>query len=117
MPDISALIAQAVDYGAQYGIGSLNEWQRTVFLVAEAETLSDMGGSFYDRYTAEAIEHEFAAAFARIGAHGIATLFAQHARQPDNLATEQALAQAVSDRMGYEYDRIAAYVRSACEAA
>lgn len=116
MPTTAQLIAQAIDHAAQHGIGSLNEWQRTVFFISEAETLCDMGGSFADSYTAECLEQAFAAAFARIGAHHIAALFVQHARQPDNHAAEQQLAQAVSNRMGYDYERIAAYVRAAQQA-
>ena len=75
-----------------------------------------MGGSFADSYPAECLEQAFATAFARIGAHHIAALFVQHARQPDNHAAEQQLAQAVSNCMGYDYERIAAYVRAAQQA-
>ena len=50
----------------------LNNWQRTVFLIAEAELLCDMGADFTDDYAAEFLADGFAAAFRNIGVAEIA---------------------------------------------
>ena len=43
MRDVEGVIAEAVEAGRLNGVESLKGWQRTVFLIAEAELLCDMG--------------------------------------------------------------------------
>ncbi len=88
----------------------LNNWQRTVFLIAEAELLCDMGADFADDYAAEFLADGFAAAFRNIGAAKIADLFVDLAADMGNFENEQALAAAVSNRLGSDYSTVADYV-------
>ena len=43
MRDVEGAIAEAVEAGRLNGMDGLNNWQRTVFPIAEAELLCDMG--------------------------------------------------------------------------
>ena len=88
----------------------LNNWQRTVFLIAEAELLCDMGADFADDYAAEFLADGFAAALGNIGAAEIADLFVDLATDMGKFENEQALAAAVSNRLGYDYSTVADYV-------
>ena len=88
----------------------LNNWQRTVFLIAEAELLCDMGADFADDYAAEFLADGFAVAFRNIGAVEITDLFVDLAADMGNSENEQALAAAVSNRLGYDYRTVADYV-------
>ena len=63
MRDVEGVIAEAVEAGRLNGMDGLNNWQRTVFLIAEAELLCDMGADFADDYAAEFLADRFAAAF------------------------------------------------------
>ena len=63
MRDVDREIAEAVEAGRLNGMDGLNNWQRTVFLIAEAELLCDMGADFADDYAAEFLADGFAAAF------------------------------------------------------
>ncbi|MDO4879403.1 MAG: hypothetical protein Q3966_08980 [Neisseria sp.] len=108
--DIDGKIVAALEAGRLNGLDGLNNWQRTVFLIAEAELLCDMGADFADDYDAEFLTDGFAAAFRNIGAVEIAGLFVRFAADMGNVENEQALAAAVSDRSGYDYQTIADYV-------
>ena len=110
MRDVEGAIAEAVEAGRLNGMGGLNNWQRTVFLIAEAELLCDMGADFADDYAAEFLADGFAAAFRNIGAAEIADLFVDLAADMGNSENEQALAAAVSNRLGYDYSTVADYV-------
>ena len=88
----------------------LKNWQRTVFLIAEAELLCDMGADFADDYAAEFLADGFAVAFRNIGAVEITDLFVDLAADMGKFENEQALAAAVSNRLGYDYRTVADYV-------
>ena len=100
------MIAEAVEAGRLNGVESLKDWQRTFFLIAEAELLCDMGADFADDYAAEFLADGFAVAFRNIGAVEITDLFVDMG----NSENEQALAAAVSNRLGYDYRTVADYV-------
>ena len=104
------MIAEAVEAGRLNGVESLKDWQRTFFLIAEAELLCDMGADFADDYAAEFLTDGFAVAFRNIGAVEIADLFVDLAADMGNSENEQALAAAVSNRLGYDYRTVADYV-------
>ncbi|OAM26683.1 hypothetical protein A7P95_07920 [Eikenella longinqua] len=106
--DAAAAIEAAINEGSQHGLDRLKLWQQTVFLVAEAELLADMGAEFCSQYPAQT----FAAAFRRIGAQHIAALFARLATHPHDAECEQQLAAALSNREGYGYQTLADYVLS-----
>ena len=106
MRDVEGAIAEAVEAGRLNGMDGLNNWQRTVFPIAEAELLCDMGADFADDYAAEFLADGFAAAFRNIGAAKIVDL----AADMGNFENEQALAAAVSNRLGYDYRTVADYV-------
>ena len=106
MRDVEGVIAEAVEAGQLNGVESLKGWQRTVFLIAEAELLCDMGADFADDYAAEFLADGFAAAFRNIGVAEIADLFVDMGK----FENEQALAAAVSNRLGYDYRTVADYV-------
>ena len=110
MCDVEGSIAEAVEAGRLNGMDGLNNWQRTVFLIAEAELLCDMGADFADDYVVEFLADGFAAAFRNIGAVEIADLFVDLAADMGNSENEQALAAAVSNRLGYDYRTVADYV-------
>ena len=110
MRDVEGVIAEAVEAGRLNGVESLKGWQRTVFLIAEAELLCDMGADFADDYAAEFLADGFAAAFSNIGAAEIADLFVDLAADMGNFKNEQALSAAVSNRLGYDYRTVADYV-------
>lgn len=95
MRDVEGAIAEAVEAGRLNGMDGLNNWQRTVFLIAEAELLCDMGADFADDYAAEFLADGFAAAFGNIGAAEIAGLFVDLAADMGKFENEQALAAAV----------------------
>ena len=95
MRDVEGAIAEAVEAGRLNGMDGLNNWQCTVFLIAEAELLCDMGA---------------AATFRNIGAVEIADLFVDLAADMGKFENEQALAAAVSNRLGYDYRTVADYV-------
>ena len=65
-----------------------------------------MGADFADDYAAEFLADGFAAAFRNIGAAKIVDL----AADMGNFENEQALAAAVSNRLGYDYRTVADYV-------
>ena len=65
-----------------------------------------MGADFADDYAAEFLADGFATAFRNIGAAEIADLFVDLG----NCENEQALAAAVSNRLGYDYRTVADYV-------
>ena len=104
------MIAEAVEAGRLNGMDGLNNWQRTVFPIAEAELLCDMGADFADDYAAEFLADGFAVAFRNIGAVEIADLFVDLAADMGNSENEQALAAAVSNRLGYDYRTVVDYV-------
>ena len=104
------MIAEAVEAGRLNGVESLKDWQRTFFLIAEAELLCDMGADFADDYAAEFLADGFAAAFRNIGAVEIADLFVDLATDMGKFENEQALAAAVSNRLGHDYRTVADYV-------
>ena len=104
------MIAEAVEAGRLNGVESLKDWQRTFFLIAEAELLCDMGADFADDYAAEFLADGFAVAFRNIGAVEITDLFVDLAADMGNSENEQALAAAVSNRLGYDYRTVADYV-------
>ena len=104
------MIAEAVEAGRLNGVESLKDWQRTFFLIAEAELLCDMGADFADDYVAEFLADGFAAAFRNIGAVEIADLFVDLAADMGKFENEQALAAAVSNRLGYDYRTVVDYV-------
>ena len=110
MRDVEGEIAEAVEAGRLNGMDGLNNWQRTVFLIAEAELLCDMGADFADDYAAEFLADGFAATFRNIGAAEIADLFVDLAADMGKFENEQALAAAVSNRLGYDYRTVADYV-------
>ncbi|MBH5329423.1 hypothetical protein H9Q10_07060 [Eikenella sp. S3360] len=110
--DTAAAIQAAIDEGAQHGLARLNLWQQTVFLVAEAELLADMGAEFCSQYPADTFADTFAAAFRRIGAQHIAGLFTRLATHPHDTECEQRLAAALSNREGYNYQTLTDYVVS-----
>ena len=110
MRNAEGAIAEAVEAGRLNGVESLKDWQRTFFLIAEAELLCDMGADFADDYAAEFLADGFAAAFRNIGAAKIADLFVDLAADMGNSENEQALAAAVSNRLGYDYRTVADYV-------
>lgn len=111
MRDVEGAIAEAVEAGRLNGMDGLNNWQRTVFPIAEAELLCDMGADFADDYAAEFLADGFAAAFRNIGAVEIADLFVDLAADDmGKFENEQALAAAVSNRLGYDYRTVADYV-------
>ena len=110
MRDVEGEIAEAVEAGRLNGMDGLNNWQRTVFLIAEAELLCDMGADFADDYAAEFLADGFAVAFRNIGAVEITDLFVDLAADMGNSENEQALAAAVSNRLGYDYRTVADYV-------
>ena len=69
------------------------------------------GADFADDYAAEFLVDGFAAAFRNIGAVEIADLFVDLAADDmGKFENEQALAAAVSNRLGYDYRRVADYV-------
>ena len=93
MRDVEGVIAEAVEAGQLNGVESLKGWQRTVFLIAEAELLCDMGADFADEYAAEFLTDGFAAAFRNIGAAKIADLFVDLAADMgkfENVSTHSA---------------------------
>ena len=104
------MIAEAVEAGRLNGVEILKDWQRTFFLIAEAELLCDMGADFADDYAAEFLADGFAVAFRNIGAVEITDLFVDLAADMGNSENEQALAAAVSNRLGYDYRTVADYV-------
>ena len=110
MRDVEGAIAEAVEAGRLNGMDGLNNWQRTVFLIAEAELLCDMGADFADDYAAEFLADGFAVAFRNIGAVEITDLFVDLAADMGKFENEQALAAAVSNRLGYDYRTVADYV-------
>ena len=110
MRDVEGVIAEAVEAGRLNGVESLKDWQRTFFLIAEAELLCDMGADFADDYAAEFLADGFAVAFRNIGAVEITDLFVDLAADMGNSENEQALAAAVSNRLGYDYRTVADYV-------
>ena len=110
MRDVEGAIAEAVEAGRLNGMDGLNNWQRTVFLIAEDELLCDMGADFADDYAAEFLADGFAAEFRNIGAAEIADLFVDLAADMGNSENEQALAAAVSNRLGYDYRTVVDYV-------
>ena len=89
MRDVEGAIAEAVEAGRLNGMDGLNNWQRTVFLIAEAELLCDMGADFADDYVAEFLADGFAAAFRNIGAVEIADLFVDLGKF-ENVSTHSA---------------------------
>jgi hypothetical protein len=98
--------------GAEGGVEALAPAERKVWLISEAEVLSDMEGidSFLDRY--HTFLPETAAAFADVGAAEIAeTLRAIHAELPGRREVLLEHANAlVTARAGYDYDAIARLV-------
>ena len=105
------MIAETVEAGRLNGVESLKDWQRTFFLIAEAELLCDMGADFADDYAAEFLADGFAVAFRNIGAVEITDLFVDLAADDmGKFENEQALAAAVSNRLGYDYRTVADYV-------
>ena len=93
MRDVEGAIAEAAEAGRLNGVESLKGWQRTVFLIAEAELLCDMGADFADDYTAEFLADGFAVAFRNIGAVEIADLFVDLAADMgkfENVSTHSA---------------------------
>ena len=93
MRNAEGAIAEAVEAGRLNGVESLKDWQRTFFLIAEAELLCDMGADFADDYAAEFLADGFAAAFRNIGAAKIADLFVDLAADMgkfENVSTHSA---------------------------
>jgi hypothetical protein len=70
-----AFISTAIEVGSREGIGASDADQRLVYLISEAEVLCDMEGidAFLGRYLPQWME-ETAAAFAEVGASGIAVV-------------------------------------------
>ena len=98
--------------GAESGIDSLSASERKVWLISEAEVLSDMEGidSFLDRYAS--LLPEAADAFTAVGATQIAdSLRAIHAQLPAR--SDELLDRAnalVTTRTGYDYDSVSRLV-------
>ena len=93
MRDVEGAIAEAAEAGRLNGMDGLNNWQCTVFLIAEAELLCDMGADFADDYAAEFLADGFAATFRNIGAVEIADLFVDLAADMgkfENVSTHSA---------------------------
>jgi hypothetical protein len=101
-------IDRAIAAGERLGVAALDTNQRLVYLIAEAESLSDMEGvdSFLKRYTPKYL-HEAAAAFEAVGAAEIAReLLAvpQDASVGDpRLDRLNAL---ITSRAGYDFDAV-----------
>lgn len=69
-----------------------------------------MGADFANDYAAEFLADGFAAVFRNINTAEIADLFVDLAADMGNSENEQALAAAVSNRLGYDYRTVADYV-------
>ena len=101
-------IEAALKRGAVDGLDALNPFERKVWLISEAEVLSDMEGidSFLDAYREFILEASDA--FEAVGALKIAqSLRAIHASQPqppDELLNETN--KLLTGREGYNYDAI-----------
>lgn len=98
----------AIAAGERNGIGALDPLQRLVYLIAEAECLSDMSGidPFLERYGAEWLG-EATAAFEVIGAIEIA---AELRSVPANIGAGDPrldrLNRLITTRAGYDYESI-----------
>jgi len=105
-------ITLAIETGARDGLAALDETQRWVYLVSEAEVLCDMGPGlegFIEAYGPEGLL-QAADGFAAIGAGEIAERLRGLATAPEDKGlTEQADA-VVAARTGYDYEAIRAAV-------
>lgn len=84
-------IYDAITLGSRDGVASLDDMQRIVFLVWEAEVMCDMDGidAFLDRYDPEWIA-ETTISFERVGANEIAAEFRRlmtHVQDRDTIST------------------------------
>jgi len=105
-PDV--FIDAALDAGRSNGIDALDADQRLVYLISQAEILSDMEGvdTFLGSYFPRWIE-ETAAAFADIGAAAIAAGFraiAAGGTKDDPLLDR--VNELITSRAGYDYESI-----------
>lgn len=101
-------IEDAITQGSKDGVTSLNQLQRTIFLVSEAEVMCDMNGidTFLDRYEPDWIA-ETAMAFERVGANEIASEFRRlmsQVQERDKILGR--LNSLITERVGYGYDSI-----------
>jgi hypothetical protein len=101
-------IAEAIAAGERDGVAALNAGQRLVFLISEAEVLSDMEGvdAFLRRYAPMWLS-ECAAGFEAVGATEIAAGF--RTLPPDVRADSpllDRLNELITNRTGYDYEAI-----------
>ena len=103
-----AFIEQAIAAGERLGVAALDPDQRMVYLIAEAECLSDMEGvdSFLGRFAPTWLP-EAAAAFMAVGAVEIAAEL--RAAPPDAEVGDprlDRLNELITARAGYGYDAV-----------
>jgi hypothetical protein len=107
-----AFIEGAIQAGGQHGVASLTPDQRLVYLIAEAECLSDMEGveAFLDRYAPLWLREAaaaFEAAFEAVGATEIAAeLQAMATAKPAQYSREDRLNELLTGRVGYDFEAI-----------
>jgi hypothetical protein len=106
--DYNKFIDDAIARGTKDGVVSLDDMQRIVFLVSEAEVMCDIDGidSFLDRYDPEWTP-ETAISFERVGAKEIASEFRRlisDAQDRDKILDR--LNRLITERTGYDYDSI-----------
>ncbi len=103
-----AFIEEAIATGERLGFAALDPDQRLVYLIAEAECLSDMEGidSFLHKYAPDWLP-EVAAAYEAVGAAEIA---AELRAVPSNVEVGDPrldrLNELVTARAGYDYEAI-----------
>ena len=100
-------INHAIGTGEALGIEALDDIQRMIWLVAEAEAWCDMGtiDTFLDRYAARWLE-DTRLAFEAFGATEIAECFALLPSAPDDEAELDRLCSLISSRRGYSFESI-----------
>lgn len=102
-------IENAIDQGSRESLQTLNELQKLVFLISEAEVCCDMEGidSFLDQYDMDEILLTYEA-FRSVGALEIAEGLKKLSvllptRDEDQLSY---INQLITDRVGYDYEAI-----------
>lgn len=105
---VNKFIEEVIKKGNECGITSLNDIERMVFLISEAEIICDMEGidSFLKNYDDERIE-ECAIAFETIGAKEISDIFKEISTNKNiNDVLLNRLNELIINRIGYNYESI-----------